>query len=97
MDQAPEELVAIPDGWGVITHALEDSISLSQQYCTFLHTHVRIQPLGHVLYTGADAHRGIGFPREHLHYKSYEQLVSEGVVTSAEEKKKQCKRVPSFD
>lgn len=63
--QAPGEVVFIPHDWKYALLHLEDSISVSQQFCTFLHSDARIQPLGTVLYGGEDPFRGIGLYKTH--------------------------------
>jgi hypothetical protein len=64
--QAPGEVVFIPHGWMRALVHLEDSVSISQEFCTFLNTDTRVQPLGTVLYGGEDYFRGIGLYKTHV-------------------------------
>jgi hypothetical protein len=61
VSQLPQEVLFIPHNWGHIVFSLEDSISLSQEFCTVLSNNLRVQPLGNLLYGGKDAFRGLGY------------------------------------
>jgi JmjC domain, hydroxylase/Ankyrin repeats (3 copies) len=78
--QYPGDVVFVPHDWLHATLNLADSISISQQFCTFLNTDYRIQPLGRVIYGGEDKHRGIGH-FNHLQYIKGGQQLQSPVVT----------------
>lgn len=63
--QQPQEIIFIPHDWGHFTFSLENSLSLSQQICSFIHTDARVHPLGWNLYGGYDPHRGLGHLKTH--------------------------------
>jgi hypothetical protein len=63
--QSPGETVFGPHDWMYAQLHLEDAVAVSQQFCTFLHSDARIQPLGTVLYGGEDPFRGIGLYKTH--------------------------------
>jgi hypothetical protein len=67
--QSPGEIVFIPHDWKYAQLHLEDAVAVSQQFCTFLHSDARIQPLGTVLYGGEDPFRGIGMYKTHKNSK----------------------------
>lgn len=85
--QEPEDVVYIPDMWGHIVVSLEDSISLSQEFCTFRNTDMRVQPIGPVLYGGKDAYRGLGS------FKRHERTSTQSKFKT----KTQRSKIPSFD
>jgi hypothetical protein len=64
--QAPGEMLFVPHDWKRSVVHLEDSVSISQEFCTFLNTDTRVQPLGTVLYGGEDSFRGIGLYKTHV-------------------------------
>jgi hypothetical protein len=66
VEQAPGEVLFIPHDWKRAIVHLEDSVSISQEFCTFLNTDTRVQPLGTVLYGGEDNFRGIGLYKTHV-------------------------------
>mmetsp|Transcript_18213 Transcript_18213/g.40422 ORF Transcript_18213/g.40422 Transcript_18213/m.40422 type:complete len:693 (-) Transcript_18213:1581-3659(-) len=63
--QYPGDFVFMPHDWQYVTLNLADTVAVSQEFCTFLHTDQRIQPLGSVLYGGDDPHRGLGMYKTH--------------------------------
>jgi hypothetical protein len=67
--QSPGEIVFIPHDWKYAQLHLEDAVAVSQQFCTFLHSDARIQPLGTVLYGGEDPFRGLGLYKTHKNSK----------------------------
>jgi hypothetical protein len=58
--QFPGDTVFIPHNWYHASLSLADSISINREFCTFVNTDHRVQPLGSVLYGGADDFRGLG-------------------------------------
>jgi hypothetical protein len=84
--QSPGETVFVPHDWKYAQLHLEDAVAVSQQFCAFLHSDARIQPLGTVLYGGEDPFRGIGLYKTHKNSK-YEM----GVTLPA------MSKIPHFD
>jgi hypothetical protein len=58
--QSPEEVLFLPASWGHLVVSIKDSISISQEFCTFMNTNLRVQPLGYILYGNKDSYRGYG-------------------------------------
>lgn len=58
--QYPGDVLFIPHDWLHATVNMVDSVAISQEFCTFVNTDQRIQPLGLALYGGNDAMRGLG-------------------------------------
>jgi hypothetical protein len=58
--QFPGDTMCIPHNWYHATLSLADSVSVSREFCTFMNTNHRIQPLGAALYGGRDEFRGLG-------------------------------------
>lgn len=55
--QYPGDIVYIPHNWAYGSINLGDSVSISQEFCTFLNTDQRFYPVGNGLYGGQDRHR----------------------------------------
>jgi hypothetical protein len=55
--QYPGDIVYIPHNWAYGSVNLADSVSISQEFCTFLNTDQRFYPVGLGLYGGQDRHR----------------------------------------
>lgn len=66
IEQNAGDVLYIPHFWAHATISITDSVSVSQEFCTFLHTDHRVQPLGYVVYGGDDMHRGLGMFKTHL-------------------------------
>lgn len=64
--QQPGDLLYIPHDWLHASISFGDSVAVSQQFCTFMHSDHRVMPLGHALYGGNDSHRGIGKYKHHI-------------------------------
>jgi len=60
--QYPGDIMYIPHNWAYGSVNLADSVSISQEFCTFLNTDQRFYPVGQGLYGGQDRHRHYNFP-----------------------------------
>ena len=63
--QYPGEVLFVPHGWFHATRSLADSVSLSQEVCTALHSDQRLPPLGPIIYGVEEPRRGLGMYKTH--------------------------------
>lgn len=85
--QHAQEVVYVPHMWQHLTFAHEDSVAVSQQFCTLIHTDIRAHPVSWIIYGGQDEHRALGKFKAHVVSNTH----------LLEEKNHKNRKKPSFE